>query len=67
MLADGERCALTLMVNHSFWWTPLMRWIHHILRKPLCGYRPFVDLVPPSRALVQPDLDLDHLPPSERT
>ena len=58
MVAEAEARGLTLMVDHTFCYTPVVQRIREIVREGVLGDVLFVDSVRINLGLVQPDVDV---------
>ena len=58
MVAEAEARSLTLMVDHTFCYTPVVQKIREIVRGGVLGDLLFVDSVRINLGLVQPDVDV---------
>lgn len=58
MVAEAESRGLTLMVDHTFCYTPVVQKIREIVRGGVLGDLLFVDSVRINLGLVQPDVDV---------
>jgi predicted dehydrogenase len=58
MVAEAEARGLTLMVDHTFCYTPVVQKIREIVRGGVLGDLLFVDSVRINLGLVQPDVDV---------
>lgn len=58
MIEAGEAAGLTLMVDHTYCYTPAVEYIHGILAKGILGHVLYVDSTRINLGLVQPDVDV---------
>ena len=58
MVESGAAAGLTLMVDHTYCYTPAVEYIHSILAKGILGHVLYVDSTRINLGLVQPDVDV---------
>jgi predicted dehydrogenase len=58
MVEAGAAAGLTLMVDHTYCYTPAVEYIHGILAKGILGHVLYVDSTRINLGLVQPDVDV---------
>jgi len=58
MIEAGAAAGLTLMVDHTYCYTPAVEYIHDILAKGILGHVLYVDSTRINLGLVQPDVDV---------
>ena len=58
MIEAGAAAGLTLMVDHTYCYTPAVEYIHDIVAKGILGHVLYVDSTRINLGLVQPDVDV---------
>jgi predicted dehydrogenase len=58
MVEAGAAAGLTLMVDHTYCYTPAVEYIHDIVAKGILGHILYVDSMRINLGLVQPDVDV---------